>query len=96
MKGTDYIIIQDNGEPVRFPNGDVVVYGNYQECTEDTFEGDKIVQIDFMQVEDDIHVAEVFLFGNESNYTDCFYYNESVDDDYQKELQAFLKEHKIC
>lgn len=39
----DWIIINRNNAPLRFSNGDIVIYGDEDEANEDCLHGDKVV-----------------------------------------------------
>lgn len=43
MENTDYVIIQENGEPLRFTDGDIVLYNDYEEAREDKLPNEKII-----------------------------------------------------
>ena len=40
MKEKDYIIIQENGKPLTFKDGQTVVYGSHEEAKSDLYETD--------------------------------------------------------
>lgn len=92
MVGLDWIIIQSNGEPVRFDDGRIMVYGDLSEAKDDLFGTDiGLVRIVSYQMPDGVKEGSVF-FGDE--YIGSFSYTEDENsDDFQKELDLFLR---IC
>ena len=36
----NWVIVQDNGDPLRFPSGEIVVYGGVEDYENDMIEGD--------------------------------------------------------
>lgn len=43
MENTDYVIIKEDGEPLRFTDGDIVLYNDYEEAREDKLPNEKII-----------------------------------------------------
>lgn len=41
----NWVIIQDGGEPLRFPSGELVVYGGVEDYECDMIEGDMVMTI---------------------------------------------------
>lgn len=41
----NWVIVQDNGEPLRFADGDLVIYGGVEDYEEDLTEGDRVMTI---------------------------------------------------
>ena len=41
----NWVIVQDNGEPLRFNDGELVIYGGVEDYQEDLIEGDKVMTI---------------------------------------------------
>ena len=41
----NWVIVQDNGEPLRFTTGELVIYGGVEDYQEDLIEGEKAMTI---------------------------------------------------
>ena len=44
-ENTDYIILTEQGEPLTFSDGEIVLYGELQEAQEDVASGETIIRL---------------------------------------------------
>lgn len=42
----NYVIIKSDGDALRFSDGEIVVYGEFQEALDDAISGEKVVTFD--------------------------------------------------
>jgi len=82
----DYIIVEKNGKPLHFPDGDVIIYGDKQEAINDCTRGDKLAQLDYQFN----GAFEIVIVSNENGIIgqfNCFKGNEA---NFQTQLWDFV------
>lgn len=92
----DYIIINRYGNPVCFNNGDIIVYGDKQEASDDLYKTDIGLATIAYSIENGVQIATVFSTTDKNKKLGQFTYSD-IENNFQEKLKKFVKTlHNWC
>ena len=92
----DYIIINRYANPVCFNNGDIIVYGDKQEASDDLYKTDIGLATIAYSIENGIQTATVFSTTDKHKQLGTFTYSDT-ENNFQEKLKEFVKTlHNWC